>query len=544
MLQENSQKRYAQKLALESIVRIIGSFTSFSDASFTLLDKDARILFPPKHAGNEDFRDYKDIVEQASKFDEMFFNGDEGVCPIRISGDFAGVLHIYPVKDQDRIVQWMRLTDHYIQEIAVRSFELANTIDRLLKIQDELTILYKYIEKIGEQKDVKALANNILNDVSEKFKPKHACIFMSSEENETLIPTASYPENNPLFRNVKINKKGIIYKIFQSQLPEIINDLKKEDLNEDFKCSCLSGMTVDKLLAVPFAHNQVRGIVCVFDKENNEDFYAGDQDFLFTLAGPASVAIDNVGLNRRLKKRLEQEAWKEISFRAAHKIGNILFGLRGDIDWLKIILDEKPLDEKGIESAIQETKESLNEANSIVREFKGYVRPDELRLEIADINRVLEHAISKTEKAAGEEICFKTEYSENLMPLELDMVRIKQCIQELIENACRFMDYKGEITVCSGISSDEDKQKAGIFSEEDFISVMVKNTGKGVKPENKVKIFYPFFSTSAKGSGMGLPIVKQYVEKHGGRIMEVGEYDKGAEFLIILPVRSDDDKND
>ncbi|MDM8553949.1 ATP-binding protein [Desulfococcaceae bacterium HSG7] len=54
--------------------------------------------------------------------------------------------------------------------------------------------------------------------------------------------------------------------------------------------------------------------------------------------------------------------------------------------------------------------------------------------------------------------------------------------------------------------------------------------------ENKEKIFMPAFSTRGEGTGMDLAIVRQNVELHGGRIIEIGEPQKGAEFLIILPI--------
>lgn len=235
------------------------------------------------------------------------------------------------------------------------------------------------------------------------------------------------------------------------------------------------------------------------------------------------------------KYKEERDAWKEVSFRAAHKVGNAIFGLRGEVDWLQVVFDKRPLDEKEMESAIRGTKEGLKEANSIVREFKKYYRPDDLRLERTQVNLILEKAVAHMEKAAGKDVFFVKYLADNLPEIEMDKIKFKQCITELIENACHFINYEGEITICSSLSSDEDKQRMGI--KQDAVSVIIRDNGTGVPKYNKTLLFHPFFGTNAKGSGMGLAIVQQYVELHSGKISEIGEYGKGAEFLIVLPIQ-------
>lgn len=233
------------------------------------------------------------------------------------------------------------------------------------------------------------------------------------------------------------------------------------------------------------------------------------------------------------KYKEERDAWKEISFRAAHKVGNAIFGLRGEIDWLQTVFNKKPLNEDELESAIREAKAGLREANSIVREFKKYYRPDQLRLETGHINRVVEHAIAQVGKAVGEKVSLIADLSEHLNPIEMDRTKLRQCITELVENACHFMYYKGRITIRTAVASEVEKRLMGMRG--DALALSVRDSGIGVPKDNKTLLFHPFFSTSAKGSGMGLAIVQQYVELHGGKISEIGVYGGGAEFLILLP---------
>ena len=66
-------------------------------------------------------------------------------------------------------------------------------------------------------------------------------------------------------------------------------------------------------------------------------------------------------------------------------------------------------------------------------------------------------------------------------------------------------------------------------------TVKIKDTGKGIRQETLNKIFNPFFSTKDKGSGLGLPIVKNIIEAHRGKIRINSDIDAGTEVIIILP---------
>jgi signal transduction histidine kinase len=69
------------------------------------------------------------------------------------------------------------------------------------------------------------------------------------------------------------------------------------------------------------------------------------------------------------------------------------------------------------------------------------------------------------------------------------------------------------------------------------VLITVSDTGMGIPEEKKEKIFEPFYSTRAQGLGLGLAIVKSIVQAHGGTIEEVGEYGRGAKFVIALPAK-------
>ena len=103
---------------------------------------------------------------------------------------------------------------------------------------------------------------------------------------------------------------------------------------------------------------------------------------------------------------------------------------------------------------------------------------------------------------------------------------LNQVWTNLIHNALQAMQYHGKLTV-------------GLRSDGENALVSIGDTGCGIAPENREKIFKPFFTTKAdgEGSGLGLDIVKKIVDKHQGRIEVTSELGVGTTFVVVLPLR-------
>jgi C4-dicarboxylate-specific signal transduction histidine kinase len=100
------------------------------------------------------------------------------------------------------------------------------------------------------------------------------------------------------------------------------------------------------------------------------------------------------------------------------------------------------------------------------------------------------------------------------------------------------------INASHAVEKTTDKElvvETDLSSDGQSIEVTISDTGCGIKEENLEKIFSPFFTTKEgeKGKGLGLSIVKTFVEKHQGRIEVKSKLDKGTSFKVILPVDSD-----
>ena len=112
--------------------------------------------------------------------------------------------------------------------------------------------------------------------------------------------------------------------------------------------------------------------------------------------------------------------------------------------------------------------------------------------------------------------------------LAADAPQIEDAVLNLIINAIEAIEKQGTITVTVSKQESED------FGEEAIIEVA--DDGRGISEENLSRIFNPFFTTTAAGTGLGLPAVRRIARAHGGRVEAVSTIGKGSVFRIYLPV--------
>ena len=127
---------------------------------------------------------------------------------------------------------------------------------------------------------------------------------------------------------------------------------------------------------------------------------------------------------------------------------------------------------------------------------------------------------------------------QNLPDLIIDERRIRQVLINLLNNAVKFTDIGGSITLTVTLLSGEE------YGENSFLRFAVKDTGIGIAPENITKLFQPFIQIDSalnrkyEGTGLGLALVKRIVEMHNGNVGLTSELGVGSCFTVELPCGS------
>jgi two-component system nitrogen regulation sensor histidine kinase NtrY len=116
--------------------------------------------------------------------------------------------------------------------------------------------------------------------------------------------------------------------------------------------------------------------------------------------------------------------------------------------------------------------------------------------------------------------------SNEVPPMKVDREQMKRVMINLLDNAMDAVSGDGEIKI--DLSVEQDQQA---------VKIEVSDTGKGIPPEYKSRVFEPYFSTKKHGTGLGLAIVSTIISDHNGSIRVEDVKPRGTKFVIVLPAR-------
>ncbi len=222
----------------------------------------------------------------------------------------------------------------------------------------------------------------------------------------------------------------------------------------------------------------------------------------------------------QLRRADRLSALGELSAGMAHEIRNPLGSIKGAAQILQD--DYRPGDPKY--EFLQILLKEADRLNGIVQEFLSFARPKPPELQETDINAVIESVLTLTGqplRKAG--VTLRKQLDPSIGLRNLDAGLLQQALLNLVLNAVQAMPQGGTLTVTSALRGPS-------------LEVVVADTGIGIPPENRKKLFSPFFTTKEDGTGLGLAITYRIIENHRGTIEVVSEPGKGARFTVRVPV--------
>ena len=207
----------------------------------------------------------------------------------------------------------------------------------------------------------------------------------------------------------------------------------------------------------------------------------------------------------------------------AHEIRNPLSSIKG---LAKYFAERTPPGGEAQELALVMAKEA-DRLNRVVSELLELVRPAHLNYQPVDINALIHHSlqlVSQDAQSRGIELQFTPR--PELTSIKADPDRLNQVLLNLYLNAMQAIGRDGVIHVSA---SEADRQR---------VKIVVKDSGKGMSDEELQAIFTPYFTTKADGTGLGLAVVQNIIEQHGGTIRAESQPGAGAIFTLWLPVEA------
>jgi two-component system, NtrC family, nitrogen regulation sensor histidine kinase NtrY len=233
-----------------------------------------------------------------------------------------------------------------------------------------------------------------------------------------------------------------------------------------------------------------------------------------------------------LLRAQKQTAWSEVARRVAHEIKNPLTPIALSAERIRRHLERgTPPDEaslKIIRNCADTIGSSVETVRMLVDEFSTLARFPTSRPVPSDINRIVEGALSMFDGRLGG-IRVRKLLAPDLPTVYADPDAVKRAIANLVDNAAEALQQSmvREISIST--------TAAGL---RDVVEITVSDTGHGVTPAVKEKLFLPYFSTKRRGTGLGLAIVSRIIEDHHGSIRVEENSPIGTRFIVELPVAS------
>ncbi|OGQ25285.1 MAG: hypothetical protein A2138_16755 [Deltaproteobacteria bacterium RBG_16_71_12] len=284
-------------------------------------------------------------------------------------------------------------------------------------------------------------------------------------------------------------------------------------------------------LVVPLrAQGGVAGLLCLRDERLADAFASDEIAALIEVADQLAITIENSRLFGVLRERDRLAALGEMSAGLAHEIRNPLAAIKGaaqELDPKRIGGDDGEL--------MQIIIDEVNRLNVVVTEFLDYARPFRgtfvpmsLNDAVRRTTQLMQHDLADVEMVV--------ELQSDLPDVSGDAERLQQVMINLILNAADAMGRKGRLTITTKTSADlSDLALWSLKGPRMFVEVRIKDEGPGIPTRLLEQIFIPFFTTKARGTGLGLALCQRIIQHHGGAIEVRSIEGHGATFVVRLP---------
>ncbi len=214
----------------------------------------------------------------------------------------------------------------------------------------------------------------------------------------------------------------------------------------------------------------------------------------------------------------------------AHEINNPLAGVLVYTQLLSKKVAGDTFKKEEALGYLSKMESEVSRCSRIIRNLLDFARQTEPMLRLSDINQVIEQVLAMVgHQAKLQNIEVVKEFSPSLPKVMADFDQLQQIFTNLTLNAIQAMPDGGRLTIRSSAVDGE-------------VRIDVQDTGCGISKENLDKLFTPFFTTKAKGKGvgLGLAVVHGIIERHKGRIKVQSEVGKGTTFSVYLGGHNDE----
>jgi signal transduction histidine kinase/DNA-binding response OmpR family regulator len=431
--------------------------------------------------------------------------------------------------------------------------------DRITELENEVRRLQSAVEELSVLKDISVVAgrglsvDETLNTVVEKalkaIGAEQGSLLIAIDDDAGGMKTLIRQDNLSTLRQAYHVGVSITGYVLHNSRPLLIQNLA---IDRRFEPTEEERSSIHSVLCVPvFSRGELVGAMMMINKKGGECFTENDQRMLTVVAGLAGELLQNRQLQDEALRRQEEltlsnvraDQLREINETKSRFFANISHDVRTPLALMLAPLEElagsmtSPEEKQRYGMVRQNAIRLLRMINQLLDVSRVEAGAAALHVSKGDLSRCLRRIIGAFESLARQKgICLECNVPGALEAV-FDYDKLEKIMYNLVSNSLKFTPRGGTVSVSSTVRHHPDDE-----SLQDQVEIVVEDTGVGIPKDELGKIFDRFYQGKTAGekdpggSGVGLALVKEYVELHGGTVSVTSEEGKGSSFLVTLPI--------
>lgn len=467
--------------------------------------------------------------------------------PIAAGDQVWGSALIWTESTKGRDAAWLEVLHSAGQQVGL----VLTNADQHAQVQRrlaEMTILQRVVAAIAGRLEVEALLREVADQLHNKLGFPAVQIYRL-RDNKLVLEECCGPR--PIVERLNLDR-GITGRVARTGQPALVEDVRKDP---DYVAG-LVGTQAEMVVPIKLGEE----IVGVINIETSDPTHieSGALELLILLADQVSVALQNAMLYEQVQEsviHLEEQVQERTSDlesaleqaqaadRAKAKfIEEISHELRTPLTNVGLYLDLIEMGDDEREAEYMATlRRETSRLSALIEQLLSISHLDSRQVEFypqsTDINSLVRVLVVDRARMIGEKgIDLQVKTAENLPHALIDPQLIIQALTNLLTNATNYTPPGGEIVI---------ETQRRLWKKHPWVTLEVRDTGPGISESEKKRIFDRFYrgltgkASGIPGTGLGLPISKEIIERHGGRITVESKIGEGATFVVWLPVAQD-----
>ncbi len=408
-----------------------------------------------------------------------------------------------------------------------------------------LSLFYGTMDSLLEARDIPGVLGAVQKGLEILFHVPRVFFFLKDKEKNILTGTSNKEDrNHNIVRSIALpmdNRSSLLVKSVNTGLVQTSSGRDKLAVSD---AQIIRLLGTDGLYCIPItARGRALGAMAIGGDEALVSDLNRSQGVVGLFSRQAGICLENIEFHQAYARDMndkKMEAYAALTDKVVHEINNPIAIIKNYLETLKLKLPDKhPAQEE-----LSVVGEEMYRVSTLLEGLTSFSKPKIGGLDIINLNQVVSRVMEVLKKSMllPRQINARTRFDQDVPDVKMDPNGLKQILINLVKNAAEAMEGGGEVHIATRLLPgsakvliDEKRKIPG------FVEIRIEDTGPGIPPLIRERLFEPYNSSKNSGanSGLGLAIVHSIVREMQGRITCDSRDGGGTRFSVYLPLAPD-----